>query len=115
MLEVPKPSYPPYFDQLSERYQPLYKTIAVLFKFAWTAKGIDLWKINKLRISFPGYSKAHNPGKNYKHDVDGALSLSSAKETERESEERGKDKLGFCKAEKHKLDTTIMSIKPINQ
>ena len=22
-LEVPKPSYPPYFDQLSERYQPL--------------------------------------------------------------------------------------------
>ena len=23
-LEVPKPSYPPYFDQLSERHQPLY-------------------------------------------------------------------------------------------
>ena len=26
-LEVPKPSYPPYFDQLIERYQPLWENV----------------------------------------------------------------------------------------
>ena len=36
-LDVPKPSYPPYFDQLSERYQPLWIYFAVVIEpfFGW--------------------------------------------------------------------------------
>ena len=31
--EVPKPSYPPYFDQLSERHQPLWPEIGIFGHF----------------------------------------------------------------------------------
>ena len=42
--EVPKPSYPPYFDQLSERYQPLCLIFVLLVCRGWRHRLSRGWR-----------------------------------------------------------------------
>ena len=74
-LDLPKPSYPPYFDQLSERYQPLcpereargpeggcaLRTLGLLLadgapKLGW---GKTFWRVGRVFFKKKAVSRKH--------------------------------------------------------